>query len=385
MKITFKTLQQTQFQLDVEPNETTILQLKQKIEESQGHAVSLQKLISKGKVLNDEKKISEYPISENEFLVLMVSKVPKPKTPIKPSGSSSRSEVTSKSNTEVADTSPSVPPASITATTVPATTQSIQSPEWNSNASTLVTGSDYENAVNYIMEMGYDRDQVARAMRASFNNPDRAVEYLINGIPDIAQHEQQPTATEQTANQPTQPVPVSTNTSATTAQPQPQPQPQPQQQQQQQPQPQNLFEAFSQQQQQQQQQQQDGNVDALAGLRNQPQLQQLRQLVQQNPALLQHLVQQIGASNPQLLQLINNDPANFLRILQEGGGGGEETREGNLPPPQYVSVTQEEKEAIDRLEALGFERALAIEAFLACERNEEMAANYLFDHAHEDD
>ncbi|CAG8455519.1 12692_t:CDS:2 [Rhizophagus irregularis] len=335
MKITFKTLQQTQFQLDVDPNETTILQLKQKIEESQGHAVSLQKLISKGKVLNDEKKISEYPISENEFLVLMVSK---PKTPIKPSGSSSRSEVTSKSSTEVADTSPSVPPASITATTVPATTQSIQSPEWNSNASTLVTGSDYENAVNYIMEMGYDRDQVARAMRASFNNPDRAVEYLINGIPDIAQHEQQPTATEQTANQPTQPVPVSTNTSATTA-----------------------------------------------GLRNQPQLQQLRQLVQQNPALLQHLVQQIGASNPQLLQLINNDPANFLRILQEGGGGGEETREGNLPPPQYVSVTQEEKEAIDRLEALGFERALAIEAFLACERNEEMAANYLFDHAHEDD
>ncbi|RGB33426.1 hypothetical protein C1646_816069 [Rhizophagus diaphanus] len=70
--------------------------------------------------------------------------------------------------------------------------------------------------------------------------------------------------------------------SATTAQPQPQPQPQPQQQQQ--PQPQNLFEAFSQQQQQQQQQQQGGNVDALAGLRNQPQLQQLRQLVQQNPA-----------------------------------------------------------------------------------------------------
>jgi hypothetical protein len=32
--------------------------------------------------------------------------------------------------------------------------------------------------------------------------------------------------------------------------------------------------------------------------------------------------------------------------LQEGGGS--EPREGN-PPPQYVSVTQEEKEAIDRV------------------------------------
>jgi len=137
MKITLKTLQQTQFHLDVEPSET-ILQIKQKIEESQGHAVSLQKLISKGKVLNDEKKISEYPISENDFLVLMVSKPPK--TSIKPSAEPNVAETSEKLDTEATTTSPSatsVTQDTITTTTVPASTQPIQSPQvWN-NASAL--------------------------------------------------------------------------------------------------------------------------------------------------------------------------------------------------------------------------------------------------------
>lgn len=42
-----------------------------------------------------------------------------------------------------------------------------------------MTGAEYEIMLAEIMSIGYERERVVAALRASFNNPHRAVEYLL--------------------------------------------------------------------------------------------------------------------------------------------------------------------------------------------------------------
>lgn len=86
----------------------------------------------------------------------------------------------------------------------------------------------------------------------------------------------------------------------------------------------------------------------MSALRDNPQIAQLRELVAQNPGLLQPLIQQLAAANPQLAQLIAANPEALLNILSEGGEEGEVEREG-LPGVQVVNITPEEQAAIERV------------------------------------
>jgi hypothetical protein len=63
-----------------------------------------------------------------------------------------------------------------------------------------------------------------------------------------------------------------------------------------------------------------------------------------------------------------------------GAGGGQ-----GVDPPGTMRVSQEEMEAIERLTALGFPKHKAAEAYFSCDKNEEYAANYLFETAMEDE
>ncbi|KAI9287378.1 XPC-binding domain-containing protein [Umbelopsis sp. AD052] len=369
MKLTFKTLQQKQFQLDVD-EASSVADVKKKIEETQGHPVATQKLIFSGKILADDNTVASYNIGEKDFLVVMVSKPKvtkastssapatpsKAETPEQPKTSEPEKVVT----TETPPATGASTAAAATAETTTTTTTTEESKSLNASDA-LVTGQQYEEAIQNMMEMGFPRDQVIKAMRASFNNPDRAVDYLFSGIPEHLLQEQSSAEHESAEQEGDNNAPVADTDMGDDT-------------------PQNLFAAAAQ---QSQQQQQGGGGSDLSFLRSNEQFQQLRQLVQANPNLLQPLLQQVGQTNPELLRIINNDPQAFLQMLAEGG---DDDDEGTTAPAgsQVIQVTQEEKEAIDRLEGLGFDRASVIEAYFACDKNEELAANFLFDQGNDD-
>ena len=48
------------------------------------------------------------------------------------------------------------------------------------------------------------------------------------------------------------------------------------------------------------------------------------------------------------------------------------------PPQPQIQLTEKDRQAVEHLMALGFPRDQATEVYLACERNEERAANFLF-------
>ena len=63
-----------------------------------------------------------------------------------------------------------------------------------------------------------------------------------------------------------------------------------------------------------------------------------------------------------------------------GGGMGQQQ-----PPPGSIQVTPEEMEQINILVSYGFPKARAAEAFFACDKNVEMAANFLFEAGADDE
>lgn len=285
------------------------------------------------------------------------------------------------SNTTTTTTTTSTTTNESTSSGTPAQAQSQQPQE--SNESTFAVGTEREATIQNIMEMGYERLQVEAALRAAFNNPHRAVEYLLTGIPESLQRPEQPVAP---VAQSEAPVGESTTTSAHDEEDDDEHEGG---------QHENLFEAAA-----AAAAAQEGGAHAAtaggdaasaggAGLGDDQQMQLLRAALQSNPELIQPLLEQLAASNPQIASLIQQDPEAFIRTFLGAGGedlgfeiegdesgftGGEAGEEGTV----RIQLSEQDQSAINRLCELGFERDLVIQVYLACDKNEEVAADILF-------
>lgn len=310
------------------------------------------KLIFQGRVLLDHTVLASLSIKDTDFMVLM-----KPKPPA----------VAAAAAAAVAS---HVPPPMDEQVLVPAPAPSPPpqpAPEPAPQPAVGGAGAD-EAVVAALCDMGFPRDQVLMALTAAFGNADRAVQYLFDPATMPAPQAAAPAP-------PSAPAPSPSPAAASPAQP-------------------AAGAAFT----------ADSILAAMGGagaappltplqqMANEPQLLQLVTLARQNPSALGPLLQELSTSAPHLLHMVQADQQTFQQLLTmdtlptpaasgaaaprappataAAGGGGDTFQ---------IQLTRAEAEAIGRLQQLGFSRDQAAQAFLACEKNEALAANLLFD------
>lgn len=342
MKLTVRPLKGEQFVVEYDA-ECKVENLKEKIAALKPEfPAEQQKLIYSGKILVNESPVKEYGIKDGEFVVVMVAKAKPP--PGAPAAEPAAA--------------PAAAPAPAAAAPAPASDAPVAMDTASSN---LVTGSHLEPAIAQLCEMGFERPQVERCLQAAFNNPDRAVDYLMNGIPDSVTAAQAPPAA------PAQTTPGADGGAAMQG---------------------AGGDAGA-----------DEGLAMLQDLASDPEFAQVAAMIQAHPQMIQELLPQLQQTHPGLVQAIGNNPEAFQRILQQAaaagmqdgmdpvaammaagqaaGGGG--APGGGAPQQQnVVRLTEQEAEAVHRLTELGFDRNMAAQAYLACDKNEELAANLLF-------
>jgi UV excision repair protein RAD23 len=371
------------------------------------------KLIHTGKVLKDDDTLDSCGVKEGDFIVVMVAKpkkaaaavapvaVPKEEKPAASSTSSSTANATAAAESTAATTTTSTTTAATDATPTPAadTTATPVAPDAPEGRNLFP-----EEAITNLTSMGFPEAEVRHCLRVAHGNPDIAVEFLTNGIPDNVAAAADLVRASNAASPAASAAGTAGSAAATTA---------------------RARNASS-----------SAAAGPLQSLRNHPQFNALRRLVQTNPGALQQVLTQIGQQQPDLLAEINANQSLFLEMMNEPITEQDATAAtasdadsafnmppGGMPDPMQMAqmiaslpdeqlqqmaavmgmnpdqlrqmaastaaggmgggnvirLTAEEMAAVDRLTAMGFDRTEAAQAFLACDKNETLAANFLMD------
>jgi UV excision repair protein RAD23 len=294
--------------------------------------------------MDDDKLVSEYNIKEKDFIVLTA----KPATTAKP-----RTTPTPTTTNTPTPTQTHTPTPTPTQTHTPTPTPAPQSGE-------------LDDAARDLVDMGFDEQQARQALRMAMGDRIRAVDILTSGALDnyVPGNTQQPTQT----HTPTPSTGGSTGGGQA-----------------------NLQDAFN-------QYMQGGQQNIFAPLRDNPFFNQIRAMVQIEPALLEPILQRIEQTQPDLIQVITQNQQQFLDFLnepvspeimaetQQALGQMMQGMGGMVPQQQTFQITEEENQVINNLVELGgFDRNKVIEAYFLFDKDETMTADYLLRHGFDDE
>jgi len=345
MKLTIKSLKQVPYEVEVENDSNSIKDLKQVIEKAHGFDSATLKLVFNGQVLDDSKKLSDCNIKEGNVIVMMSAKA----KPVNVQKEEAKTE-----EKVPVQTGQVQPQQNISSNIIPGNQQGQAQGTTTSSSRPQALPKDYSNEVKTLMEFGFPKTECEAAIKAARGNINVATEFLISGIPENLPMEEEGLGVGGSSSE------VDPNSPA-------------------------------------------GLLRNIASV--------VKVLCYNNPTQLQNILMTLQQNSPELMELIRENEEEFKNLIQQpvteddmrafqdfnrqarGGessmGGSSQGQSGQTQAMgqmgsgsnnrNVIRLSKEDFDAVGRLKELGFSEMDAVQAFFACDKNEDMAANFLME------
>lgn len=325
MKITLKAVTGKQQVMEVS-EEDTIEDVKKRMQDE--YDITSLRFCFNGAVVDDHATIKSLNLTEKDAFVIAGKK----------------NKVVKATTVPQAEAPKEVPQSTTEAKDTPANPVPTASAQESPEASVISSDAVSPELIDSIVAMGFDdRAQIALALKAAFMNVSRAVEYLCSGIPASAQEQLEYSDSLNWA--------ASSDTLPSEA----------------------------------------SHQRLRAALQMVPNFAEVKATYQQNKEVLPVILEQMAQRYPDLYTIVTSDLASFQRIMdEEDGSDGQAYSTASEAAdslaermPSEIVVTAEDRMAVAELLELGagmWDGQAAMIVYLACRKNQELAASVLLEH-----
>ena len=369
MKILLKTLKNASFEIEVDSPSSTVLDIKKNAESKLNADSASIKLVFNGNVLVDDKTLSFYNIKEGSVIVTMTTKV---NSNVKKVDVNNDIDINKKDVVEEKNKSNNQ--------------NGNQNNNQNVNQQSNVV-KNYDDQVKQLLDMGFEKSQCEKAISAAQGSIPIAIEYLYSGIPQNLGLSNNNNNNNSSNNNNNNPLLSGVDIDEELD---------------------NYVNGYV-------DEENANNNEIDSEFLNNIDLQDpnalskiasvLKVIVKEDPMLLQEILMDIEENSPQVINYIKEHETQFKAEMEKpiseddyklydslvGGVGaeyvvegdegeeGEDDEENGEDPFKDIikDFTPEDNKSIDNLVAMGFSRGDAIQAYIACDKNEQNATNFL--------